>query len=1123
MVQSGLLPKTDAYDDVRQYLTWFERRMLDLNGQNARNSLSEADVVGENTLVHPKGLMPMIGESAFSPRASDYAPYPGDQGSMRQIRQQMRMLTELAKGAEDVTAPLAALSPNSRLVRDVVRLLDKARQPLLLLGEPGGGKSTVLREVATRCAQEGLAWGTPPLPVYVVLGTYRSVGADRQPAHVLSLVAQSIPREFAVLRVRLGELLHQGRLVIFFDGIDEMDRDLYTERNQKLSEFACRYRLQAKTLFACRTANFSPAFEHQQVFLLPFSRSQIREYVRKNFPRETLVDGTPYSHKQIVRRLLASQSFHGTVQLPLTLFLLRYYVLQKQAWPESRHQIYGTYVEFLYGRLWRFWTSTNTLNSAVQRDEVISGWEALAYEVMLQKEGTCLSCRELDALVIALAMPLHVTLAEKSGLLRPELSDEAGNSEINGGTLRFSHHQIQEYLAAKYLIAHYRERKLNWASLIDSPRWQQTLMHAASINPTSLPALAVLEQTLAEIVKVYERIQKQTREAERSWWYLRDKLADIERDEFPETEALHGPEKEARQERLRKAIVTKQEELTALRFHVPSRQERIWADRVVLTSQLFKEAGGTRTSLRAPIPDLYAKAVKCLADQGRPPSQVKMLWAFRNAPDVCARADLAEPFRSPISWVREQAIAVIGSLAGRVDADLDEELMFDIGQGQLLSRVPAYFRGRSGRSDWIFRLGWAGVCYALLNIGFTAAALSCIVAAVSLTGRTLSEVWSPVMPQLLGHRWNEVLALFGGVFVLTLATKFGRGLPPARRLTVGGAAMAAVVVICFGVKLSNWTSLRMGGAAALVVVEGIITWVWSICVGWTYALPVRLLSGHREVREFLKNAMQFYRRSPEFTLLGGGVGLAVFALFGFLVEALIRFLVFPIGSWFELFLESLFDSRQWQMLTAGIMMLLLMGLLSWAVVRGALFLYTNYKNLVCKRATRHGLWATLWFDFGLLMTMVATAVAFYRVGLLGKAIAIALAGVLAGFLVVIVGSFVNPVLRGISWVPRPTFSVLRFRAMEPIFKLFRLSRAENLDAREWRDKFIVCNEFAQARMLRRASETSLSLGRSQFLAFLESCELYVKADPASGIYWRMRHELEEILKQEHSVGGVRTS
>lgn len=179
---------------------------------------------------------------------------------------------------------------------------------------------------------------------------------------------------------------------------------------------------------------------------------------------------------------------------------------------------------------------------------------------------------------------------------------------------------MQEYLAARYLIDAGRGRALDWNSLIDDPRWQETLLHAASIRASDLPAISVLEATYAEVESAYAAVSEETVRLTSARDQLKSDLAAIKPDSVTSVEGgeieNYGPEKTARREELSALIADKERELREVVFSVPSKVESGYADRVVLGSQLIREASRASEALGTQFAQRYSQAVNGWPSRG---------------------------------------------------------------------------------------------------------------------------------------------------------------------------------------------------------------------------------------------------------------------------------------------------------------------------------------------------------------------------------------------------------------------------------------------------------------------------------------------------------------------------
>ena len=134
----------------------------------------------------------------------------------------------LQLGMQETPGALA-LDPNLRLVgkqedcpvprgTPIHRLFDDAGGRLLILGEPGAGKTTMLLELAQTLVERALENDTGPVPVVVNLSSWAQHGGTLREWLVDAL------QDDASVSSGLAHTLAQGNiLLLLLDGLDEVD------------------------------------------------------------------------------------------------------------------------------------------------------------------------------------------------------------------------------------------------------------------------------------------------------------------------------------------------------------------------------------------------------------------------------------------------------------------------------------------------------------------------------------------------------------------------------------------------------------------------------------------------------------------------------------------------------------------------------------------------------------------------------------------------------------------------------------------------------------------------------------------------------------------------------------
>ncbi len=387
-------------------------------------------------------------------------------------RRGLRLAGRQLSPAETETVGLRLSEP-----QPVLELL-RQHPGLVVLGDPGAGKTTFLKYLALRLAQaEGEALGLGSrLPVLLPLSAY---------ANALAEADISLDRFIAdYYHQRVGELslapllataLADGQALLLLDGLDEVksspQRRLVVDR---VVDFFCAYRRQGnKFILTSRIVGYRevrPTTEGlAECTLVDFEIAEITDFIDKwTTALERAARGdTPVAAEAAGREraeLLAAVARNPGVRdlaaNPLLLTILALMKRQGITLPERRVELYQKYVETLL----KHWNLARGLDRPASRDldviETIRVLAPLALWMHQTSPGVGLVKRE------ALLRQLTGILAER-GQPEPEqaarqlLADAREHASLllerGAGEYGFIHLTFQEYLAA-VAIAHRAQR-----------------------------------------------------------------------------------------------------------------------------------------------------------------------------------------------------------------------------------------------------------------------------------------------------------------------------------------------------------------------------------------------------------------------------------------------------------------------------------------------------------------------------------------------------------------------------------------------------------------------------------------------------------------------------------------
>lgn len=658
-------------------------------------------------------------------------------------------------------------------------------------------------------------------------------------------------------------------------------------------------------------------------------------------------------------------------------------------------------------------------------------------------------------------------LLERSGLVTRDYSDEAAR-------MRFSHHQIQEYLAAQHIVTSRDE--IDWGRLLDHPRWQETLLHVVS-SMRNLAAYDVLCRSLDEAEAMFAALDGRigALEGERAKVVRERNSIRPDRSHYDEYGLQHQTYSDAAERQraaLQKQIDVFDQRIRDERWTVPPELERWLADRTVLAARVLREMGDASRVSEAFLA-AYRRAVLRLVEQGRPTSQVKMLLAFEYAPEIFSRAELSSAFGSEIRWVRDHAIEVLGRVVVRSRGSLSEvyaELLFDAVRGTLWRHLSAHLRAARTSARWQLGVAWA----AFIDLSF---GMACI----AVAGATLAAL-------VPADQFGVLLGVTSGA--LLVGAPFGHS-PLARRAPLTAGVTGALWQL--------W-SLNLGYAAATLTLAG----VGYVMVGGGALLlmsaPIALSVGAGDTRRLVGSAMAWHGYTTEVGTLGAA---ALLAALGALY--VVTMTVLP-------YLEPIVP-----VVAALMVALLVLGLLATVLA----FLSNLVEHPVAALRELGGmlgalllfaivmaLWTVLSVG-GVAVCLVVIACAARAVATLIPPGTDALVGQTAGFVAGgIAAVAVGAALLG--WL-YAAWRVFGYHLLQFVPSPVRPA-APRLTASQWERRFRSGAAEQQAWMLENGSLDSL-MSHGQALELLERAEAAVRADPAATAYWRRRDELESILRQ----------
>jgi len=403
----------------------------------------------------------------------------------------------------------------------VIEMMNK-NQYLVLLGDPGSGKSTFINFITCCLAGEklsseyvtlshlGTSWTHNwLLPVRVVLRDFvvRGMLQEKEKNNseqLVNFLKTELKKDLVSFAPILHKYLEKGKAIILLDGFDEVP-DAYQNRkqiidilNKSVEEFPrCRFLLTSRTY----------AWERQEWKINKFSEAKLASFTEQQI--ETFIDRW-YKHSNVQKRsnlspedaqgkaallkyaILHNQRLTELARRPLLLTLMS----SLHAWqggdlPEKREELYDKSLELLL----YIWERSRIVRDSqgkekgispaiiewlkTDRRKLLSALEQIGYEAhaeQLTYKGTA----DIQGDVIGKALwKIRGDPDLKLDRVMEYIQNRAGLLIQRGvDTYTFHHRSFQEYLAARFLTNTKSPEEIAALVKKEPERWQEVVLLA---------------------------------------------------------------------------------------------------------------------------------------------------------------------------------------------------------------------------------------------------------------------------------------------------------------------------------------------------------------------------------------------------------------------------------------------------------------------------------------------------------------------------------------------------------------------------------------------------------------------------------------------------------------------
>ncbi len=488
-----------------------------------------------------------------------YTPLGGT-AQQKQQRPEMRAVFELLPMRKD----RESLGEPKRFENAVAEIRHLRRA--VLLGEPGGGKTTTLWKLAAELVADALHDRQAPIPLLIRLGRWTDA-------------EQPLPEFIAAQLGGLGEhlelLLSEKRAALLLDGLNELPASQHAAKYPQIQQFIQQHP-QLLAVVSCRELDYTIDLGFDRINITPLDPQRIREFAGRylgetqgealfwrlaggddvqgvwekwreagasfelfwtatEIPRENpdVYGITSGDHDRIWQEKVRGK--HTLMELarnPYMLLMLTSVYAEQGTLPENRGELFRLFVQTLLER--------EHIEESEQR-LLRDGLARVAYEMQVRRAKDDAG----DALTV-------LAKAEVSAILNERQLYLAGSASILsvGEQVRFTHQLLQEYFAAHFMDCEILADRLKAKEIWPPDQWwERTNWEEAAILLAGLYSddCTTVAEWIAEanpevaaqcIVRSGAALAEVTKEKLRARWIPR--LTDLKHDRDPKARAAVG-------------------------------------------------------------------------------------------------------------------------------------------------------------------------------------------------------------------------------------------------------------------------------------------------------------------------------------------------------------------------------------------------------------------------------------------------------------------------------------------------------------------------------------------------------------------------------------------------------
>jgi predicted NACHT family NTPase len=392
-----------------------------------------------------------------------------------------------------------------------IRAVEKYAK-LRVLGKPGAGKTTFLQHLAVQSNQSRFLGEM--VPVFITLRNFVEESKSIQKFSLLDYISQEFTTCGISDRSVLENLLQAGRVLLLFDGMDEvLSQDSIAVANE-IRKFSETYH-KNRFIASCRTAVPNLSLRgFVDVEIVPFNSTQISSFAQKWFVALTNPELGKTKSLQFIQKLNepANSQFRSIVTTPLFLHLACWFFKGEQKFLIKHNEFYKEALDIILEK----WDEAR----GIERDGVYRGF-LLPQKLKLLTQIAAVTFESGQYFFTQEAIEQHIgeyiqelpnastepeeIQSQSNAILRAIESQHGLLTERSRGIFSFSYLGFQEYFTARKIVTNYNlspsaqslDKLLGY---LTDPQWHEIFLLTASMLINADELMQLMKQKIDSLI-----------------------------------------------------------------------------------------------------------------------------------------------------------------------------------------------------------------------------------------------------------------------------------------------------------------------------------------------------------------------------------------------------------------------------------------------------------------------------------------------------------------------------------------------------------------------------------------------------------------------------------------------